>query len=125
MEKSPKESIEHTTPPTVGIGKVVTVKLGGSERTFLVASADHGKKILPNEVSEDMIPKGMMIVSIDAPIGKALLGKPEGEAILPDEKAAEGYKKLGLEVMRVTSLEEFLASRSDDCDNDTNNKTDQ
>lgn len=93
MEVNPKDLTEHQAPPTVDIGKVVTVKFGDDERTFLVATnGDHGEKILPSGISEDMIPENMMIVSNDAPIGKALLGKVEGDAILPDKNAA-GYKK--------------------------------
>lgn len=98
-EDEPREVVE--------IGKIVTVKLGDSEKTFLVVLEDG---VLPDGISKDMLPDGVIISSVEAPIVKTLLGKVEGDIIEPNNdelasKKGQLYRKSEMIVMKIASLD--------------------
>lgn len=125
MKEVHENSLANEVSPTVEVGKVVTIMLGDNEKTFFVANED---QVLPSGAPEDILPSGVMITELDAPIVKDLLGMTVGDAIEPENEAeiprGQGYRKLGVRVIGITSLEEFLASSDSNDHCNADNKPD-
>lgn len=129
MEKglaTSKREIEQLEP-VVQVGSVVAVEFGadGHQRVFVVTNAD---RELPDGITQDMLPEGMMLAPETMPLIKDIAGKPTGYSIKPVEinsKNFPAYKREGVTIIGINpSVEDFLASNDDDGQDQSDDKTD-